>query len=247
MKFKLTAALIALLLLPAVAGAVTGRDIMEQSDQLPTPGSARSIVTMKIYKGGAPDEKQFTLSVKEYPDDEDKALISFQKPTRIQLLTHAHKGKEDDQWIVLSSGKVKRIAAADKGNAFVHSHFYYEDLGSRDIDDYEYTYLTEEKAVGVDCFKVESVKKADKQKVYDKTILYVRKSDYFIVRVDFYQNGKLHKFLENHDVRKVSDILTPFRVVMSLADGKERTELTVERVEYNVPIDDATFNKEALR
>jgi len=247
MKIKFTVALIALLLLPAVAAAVTGRDIVEQSEKLPTPGSAKSIVTMQIFKGGSPDEKQFTLSVKEYPDDEDKALISFQKPTRIQLLTHAHKGKEDDQWIVLSSGKVKRIAAADKGNAFVHSHFYYEDLGSRDIDDYEYQYLGDDKAVGVDCFKVESIKRADKDKVYDKTILYVRKSDYFIVRVDFYQNSKLHKFLENHDVRNVSGILTPFRVVMSLADGKERTELTVERVEYNLPIDDATFNKEALR
>jgi hypothetical protein len=247
MKFSFAVTLITLLVLPAVAGAVTGREIMEQSDKLPSAGSAKSIVTMKIYKGGSPDEKQFTLSVKEYPGDEDKALISFQKPTRIQLLTHAHKGQADDQWIVLSSGKVKRIAAADKGNAFVHSHFYFEDLGSRDIDDYEYTYLGDAQATGLDCFKVESIRKTDKDKVYDKSILYVRKSDYFIVRVDFYQNGKLHKFLENHDIRKVSDILTPYRVVMSLADGQERTELTVERVDYNVAIDDATFNKEALR
>jgi hypothetical protein len=247
MKFKFTAALIALLLLPAVAAAYTGREIMEQSEKLAAPQSAKSIVTMKIFKGGQPDEKQFTLSVKKYPNDEDKALIAFQKPTRIQLLTHAHKGKADDQWIVLSSGKVKRIAAADKGNAFVHSHFYYEDLGSRDIDDYTYNYLGDEKTLGVDCFKVESLKKADKDKVYDKTILFVRQSDFFVVRVDFYQNGKLHKFLENQDIRKVSDILTPFRVVMSLANAEERTELTVERVEYNLPIDDATFNKEALR
>lgn len=247
MKFRFIIVLSMLLWLPAWAGSYTGREIMEQSQKLATPQSARSIVTMRIFKGGAPDEKQFTLQAKEYPDDENKALISFQKPTRIQLLTHAHKGREDDQWVVLSSGKVKRIAAADKGNAFVHSHFYYEDLGSRDIDDYDYTYLGDDKAVGVDCFKVESLKKTGKDKVYDKTILYVRKSDFFVVRVDFYQNGKLHKFLENHDIRKEADILTPFRVVMSLAQGDARTELTVERVEYNGPIDDATFNKEALR
>jgi hypothetical protein len=245
--FAFHLALFFLLTLPPVAAAYTGREIMEHSDQLASPKSAESHVSMLIYKGGQPDEKAFTLFAKQYPNDEDKVLISFHKPTRIQLLTHAHKEKEDDQWLVLSSGKVKRIASADKGNAFVHSHFYYEDLGSRDIDDYDYQYLGDEKAADVDCYKVESVRKAGGEKVYDKTILYARKSDFFVVRVDFYQNGRLHKFLENFDIKAIDGILTPMRVVMTMAEGNGRTELKVEKVTYNSVIQDAKFNKEALR
>ncbi|TFG38523.1 MAG: outer membrane lipoprotein-sorting protein, partial [Syntrophobacterales bacterium] len=155
-------------------------------------------------------------------------------------------GQDDDQWLRLSSGKIKRIASSDKGKAFVNSHFYYEDLGSRNIDEYDYKLLGEGKAVGEDCYKVEAIKK-EGTKVYDKLILYVRKSDYFVARIDFYQKGKLHKYLENYEIKKVNDILTPFNTVMALADGKGKTELKIEKLEYNKQIQDSAFNKEALR
>lgn len=247
MKTKLILAIIFMFAVPPLAVAYTGREIMDQSEKLPTPKSGESDVTMSIYKGDKPDEKTFTIFAKQYPDDEDKVLLKFHKPTRIQLLTHTHKGREDDQWLVLSSGKIKRIASGDKGKPFVHSHFYYEDLGSRDIDDYDYDYLGDAQAVGVDCYKVQSIRKAGGEKVYDKSVLYVRKSDFFVVRVDFYQAGRLHKYLENHDIQKIDDILTPMRVVMTMADGNGRTELKVQKVEYNKSIPDSRFNKEALR
>jgi hypothetical protein len=227
--------------------AYTGREIMEKSDALPEAKTAKSIVMMFIHKGDRVIEKEFTILSKKFENDEDKALLSFQKPTRIKLLTHSKKVGDDDQWLRLSSGKVKRIASSDKGKSFVNSHFYYEDLNSRDIDDYEYKYIGDETAVGVDCYKVESIKKAGMKKVYDRAILYVRKSDFFIVRIDFYQKGKFHKYLENSEIQKIDNILTPFRVVMSLENGKGRTELKVKSVLYNTEIKSSEFNKEALR
>lgn len=239
-------ALLAVMFFHQTLYAVTGREIMEKSDALPEPQTAESTVLMNIYKGGRVMDKEFEIMAKKFPNDEDRIMISFIRPTKIKLLTHSYKGKDDDQWLRLSSGKVKRIASSDKGKPFVNSHFYYDDLGSRDIDDYEYTLLGEESAVGEDCYKVEAVK-TQGEKVYDKLVLYVRKSDYFIVRIDFYQDGELHKFLENYEVKKVEDVLTPFKAVMALANGAGKTELQIEKVEYNKPIRSALFNKEALR
>lgn len=247
MKFKITVLLALLFCLPQTVLALTGREIMDRSDKLTSPDTAKTDMTMLIYKGKNVEEKNFTAYAKEYPRDETKVLISFSKPTRIQLLTYSHKGQEDDQWITLSSGRVKRVVSSDKGKPFVHSHFYYEDLGSLDIDDYEYKYLGDAKAVGTDCYKVESIKKKGKEPVYDKMVLYVRKSDYFVVRIDFYQQGQFHKYLENIDIKNKDGILTPYHMVMSLADGQGRTELNVDKVEYNTAIPDSKFNKETLR
>ncbi len=226
--------------------ALTGREIMEKSDALAQPDTAKSKVLMLIHKGGRVQEKEFLLMMKQFENDEDKALIKFITPTQIQLLTHSHKGRDDDQWLALSSGKVKRIVSSGRDKPFVNSHFYYEDLTSIDIDDYEHTLLGEGTAVDADCYKVQGVKKVG-EKIYDKVIFYVRKSDYFVVRVDMYKDGEFHKFLENHDVKEVDGILTPFKMKMELADGNGKTELILKGLKYNDDIDSATFRKEALR
>lgn len=246
MKLRFLLAILLVLLLSTPLFALTGREIMERNDALPEADTAVSSVLMLIHKGGRVTEKEFESSSKKYPDSEDRLLISFTRPTRIKLLTHAYKGRDDDQWLRLSSGKIKRIASSDKGKPFVNSHLYYEDIGSRDIDDYTYTLLGEAQAVGDDCYAVEAVKVAG-EKVYSKLTLYVRKSDYFIVRIDFYEGNEFHKYLENHDIRTVDGILTPFASTMTLADGKGHTELKILELEYNRDLSDSTFNKEALR
>jgi len=246
MKGNVFLALVLVMFLCQPLYALTGREIMEKSDALPQPDSAKSKILMKIHKGGKVQEKEFTLQMKQFDNDEDKALIAFIRPTQIKLLTHSHKGRDDDQWLRLSSGKIKRIVSSGRDKPFVNSHFYYEDLTSVDIDEYDYKLLGEEKAVDVDCYKVEAVKNTG-EKVYDKVTFYVRKSDFFVVRIDFYKKGKFLKFIENFHVKKIDDILTPHKVKMELANGKGKTELLLKGVKYNVKIDSATFNKEALR
>lgn len=228
--------------------AVTGRDIIDKSTDLPEADTAMSSVSMEIHKGGKVLTKEFEIMTKKFGEDESKALVSFLKPTKIKLLTHTHKNKEDDQWLRLSSGKVKRITASGKGKSFVNSHFSYEDLSSIDKEDYTYKLLGSETILGEDCFKVESLPKdTNASRVYDKTIIYIRKSDYFALRVDFYVKGKFYKFLENHDIKEIDGIKTPFKIVMALANGKGKTELFAKEVKYNEQIKNNKFNKEALR
>jgi len=243
-RFFLTIFLVFFLAQPLFA--LTGREVIEKNDALTESKTAVGSVSMLIYKGGRIVEKAFESRTKKFKDGEDKMLISFTKPTKIKLLTHTHRGRDDDQWLRLSSGKIKRIASSDKGKPFVNSHLYYEDIGSRDIDDYSYKLLGDAEALEFDCYAVESVKKSD-EKVYSKLVLYVRKSDYFIVKIDFYEGNELHKYLENHDIRTVEGILTPFSTIMTPANKKGKTELRIEKLEYNRDLRNSTFNKEALR
>jgi len=225
--------------------ALTGRQIIDRSEKLAKPKSAKSKVAMNIYKGGSVMEKEFLLFQKTIGGD-DKVLITFTKPTQIKVLTHTHKQGDDDQWLRLSSGKVKRIVGGDKSKPFVQSHMTYEDLESRDVDNYDYNYIGDAAVNGEACYKVEAVKKSG-TKTYDKNTLYVRKSDYFIVKIDFYQKGKLFKYLENKNIKKIDGILTPFNITVTMAEENGKTELIVDKVIYNTEIADSKFSKEALR
>lgn len=226
--------------------ALSAREIMEKSDDLAQPKTALSNVLMKIHSGGDIIDKEFTLQAMKQGKDDSKALITFSKPTKIKLLTHTHPSQEDDQWLMMTSGKAKRITSSSKGKAFVNSHFCYEDLSSRKLDDYDYKLLETKNVLGADCHMVEAVKKKG-AKVYDKVVLYVRKSDYFVVKVDFYIDTKYYKTLENKDIKTIEGIITPHSIVMTMADTKEKTELTVKSIKYNGSMDSANFNKDALR
>jgi len=225
--------------------ALTGREIIDKSENLAKPKSAKSKVSMKITKGGTVMDKEFLLFQKTIGGD-DKVLITFTKPTQIKVLTHTHKNGEDDQWLRLSSGKVKRLVGGDKGGSFVQSHLTYEDLESRDIDNYDYKNLGDASVSGQACYMVEAIKKSG-TKTYDKNILYVRKNDYVIVKVDFFQKGKLFKYMENKDIKTIDGIVTPMKIIITMADQSGKTEMNVEKVIYNTDIEDSKFSKEALR
>ena len=87
--------------------ALTGRQIMKKVDNLKEPRTAKTRVKMTIIKGGRVRHKEFKAVSKKIRGN-NKTLISFIRPTRIKLLTHTYKHREDDQWLRLSSGRIKR-------------------------------------------------------------------------------------------------------------------------------------------
>ncbi|MBU1168391.1 MAG: outer membrane lipoprotein-sorting protein [Proteobacteria bacterium] len=226
--------------------ALTAREIVEKSDNLPQSTTTMSDMKMSIHSGGSIIDKEFNLEAVETAKNDSKTLITFTKPSKLKLLTHSHPDKEDDQWLMMSSGKVKRITASGKEKSFVNSHFSYEDLSSRKINDYTYTQLSDETTLTFPCYRIEGTP-TTKDNVYDKVILYVRQKDFFVVRIDFFKKGKYLKRLENHDIRVVDGILTPFDVRMIETDDKEWTGLHIASITYNQEISSSKFNKEALR
>lgn len=245
-SLSITVTLVLLAIFCQAALAMTGKEIIDKSQDVTEPDSGTSTVTMLIHGGAKVVEKEFEILSKKYGENGAKVLISFTKPTQIKLLTHMNEGAEDDQWLSLSSGKIKRITASGKDKSFVNSHFTYEDLSSRNDDDYTYELIGSETVNGDDCHKVTAVKK-EAGGVYDKAVLYVRKTDYVVMKAELFKKGALYKYLENADVRDISGIKTPFKIVMTMADGSGKTELIVQKVQYNIPLEDNLFNKDALR
>lgn len=240
---------------PKNAKGETGRDIIKKGESLPEPKTVKSKLTMNIYlAGGKTLEKKFEIyGREEISSGVDGTLLQFTAPSQIKLLTHRIEGGKDQQWIKLTSGKPKKTAEMGKEKSFVGSNFCYEDMSPRKIDDYSYTYLRDEplvmsdgKSTKYDCFVVKAVNKSGEGAVYDKAEIFIRKSDYFQVRINLYQKGELFKVLENYDIEVINGIITPKKIVMYKVDGDTKkpltdigikTEILIEKgyPKYNIP------------
>ena len=247
-KYWFTTIILLLFFTAGSAQCFTGREIMEESDRLPKAKTSRSFVTMTIFKDNKSVEKIFRMEMITIDDSERRSLISFNRPSSLKLLTYSLKNKADYQWLAMSSGKVKRITEAAKGKSFANSHFVYDDLSVKSIDDYKYKLLGEVILDTDICYKVECIEKGVGTKsIYSRTILYPRQTDGFVKQIDFYEKAQLTKYMVNYDIRLIAGILTPTRIVMYDAENNDKTELLTTKAENNINISRAKFNREAIK
>lgn len=231
--------------------AMTGREVMEKTEALPDPQTTISKASMVIYKGGDTLLRTIEMmAMKAGQNDKVLAVVKEEPGGDItKVLTHTGKKGGDLQWIKMPNGKVKRIASGDRSGAFVNSHLFFEDLRSRNIDDYDYRLLGQDTVEGYACHIVEALPKPGKS-VYDKAIFFIIKSgefEHFAVRIDIFYDGYLYKRLVNYDLKKVSGIITPYKAIMYRLNRQGhhlgRTEITITHLQYNNPsIHEGLFN-----
>jgi len=252
---KITASLFTAILIASAAFADTALDIMTKSDNLPQPQNARSKADMHVTKSGQVDKKLIEImAIKDGKNEKVLATIKEEPSGDItKILTHTNRGNDDLQWLKMPNGRVKRITTADRSGAFVNSHLFYEDLRSRDINDYNYRLIGEEKVESHDCYRIEATPKPGKS-IYNKAIFFVIKSgqfQYFIIRADIFFDGYLYKRLINYDIKMVDGIITPYRAVMYRihrnGETLGNTEIKIKAIQYNNPaVTDAFFNQGRL-
>jgi len=228
--------------------ALTGKEIMEKSEKLISAKTARSTIHMTIYKGDEILNREMKVMGLKMGGSE-KALIEFLTPVNMKILTFS-EGGDDQQWLKQKDMKVKKIVSGDRNKAVVNSHFFYEDLKPRNINDSTYTLAGSAMVESFDCHKIEASPKPGKS-VYDRAIFYVRKSDNFIIQTDIYYKGFLYKRLINYNIEKINGVLTPRKSVMYRLekDGSNlgKTVLEIKEVVYNDPgITERDFNKSRL-
>jgi hypothetical protein len=68
-----------------------------------------------------------------------------------------------------------------------------------------------------------------------------------VAQIEDYSKDKLIRRIHYGDIQNVSGIWTPRSVEVLDANRKSRTVLKLEKLEYNLPMQDEEFTLEALR
>ncbi len=146
-------------------------------------------------KNGKESRRHLQISVLESEDDGDRSLIVFKRPRDVKgtaMLTHAHKTKDDDQWLYLPALKrVKRISSANKSGPFMGSEFAYEDMISQEIEKFNYRWLKDETCGILTCWVLEQTP-ISKTSGYSRQVSWLDKNEYRLWQVKYFDRKDTH-------------------------------------------------------
>ncbi len=250
-------ALITIIALGQVFGQMTAREIMIKVDNQPEPKSmvATTDMTLISVKRGKVKERlrKITRFQRNYSVGvfESKSLIRFQHPADVKgtgfLMWEYSGDKDDDQWLYLPAlGKVKRIAARDKGENFMGSDFTYEDIGGRDLDDDHFTLLGEEILNDNDCFKIDAVP-VEGESSYHRRISWIDKRKWLALKVEFYdKKNRLMKIMTLDELRKDGPYWSVLKMRMENVQTGHKTIMVMSDIKYDAGIRDDYFTERFL-
>jgi hypothetical protein len=180
-----------------------------------------------------------------------KAVLRFLAPAEVKgvaLLIVNHPDRASDQWMWTPAlQRERRIALQDRSTRFFGTDFSFEDLEERDVDQYNYRLLGEETIDGVPCWRVESTPSEKKISQYTKADVWIRKDNYAFAQVESYVRTDVVRRLKYSDFVQAQGIWTARRLDMTDLRRKSRTILTLQKLEYNIPLKEEEFTLQGLR
>jgi hypothetical protein len=141
----------------------------------------------------------------------------------------------------------RRIALQDRSTRFFGTDFSFEDLEERDVDQYVYAMLGEESVDGAACWKIESTPKQAKSSQYTRSIVWIRRDNYALARIENFVKSEIVRRLAYSDIQQVQGIWSGRTMEMTDLRRGSRTRLSLEKLEYNVPLDPEDFTLQAIR
>jgi len=246
---------------------LTADEIARRTQDRDTGRDSRSTMRMKLFdRHGRARERALTMvslrgrgtpGAATTAPDGDRLLIRFTYPNDIRgtgFLVWEHPASEDERFLYLPSlGRVRRIDGTETQESFVGSDFTYEDIGGREFDEYSYAIVDENASwtpaaggPGRPAWRLESRRK-DASAEFPRVVSLVVKDSFVVVEADIYnrRNEKQKEYTVGR-LEQVEGIWTAMDARMTNALEKTRTDLTIEKMDYNVGLKESDFSRREL-
>ncbi len=229
--------------------AQNGHEIASNIYTKKTPYDLTNIMNMKLVNS---KNKIRNYAMKSKSIDQNrKQIIWFLEPNSdrgISFLKIEYKNKVDEMKMWLPAfKKVRRINAKKKGDSFMGSDLSYEDLSSRDIKDYNFNRIEDQKLNGKSYYTLEIFPKNELKSFYKKHISVIDKTSFNIVKEFSYDlKGDLLKKKE-YSYKRINtfDILNEIKVYNVQMD--HLTEIKFTDIEVNKDISENLFTEKNLK
>jgi hypothetical protein len=248
------AGLVAAVLLPSFAplhAAEDARQIVAEAQRRTDAKSERYEGMLQVFDSkGKIADKQWTLE-RLGSHGESKVVLRFTAPAEVKgvaLLIVNHPDRASDQWMWTPAiERDRRIALQDRSTRFFGTDFSFEDLEERDVNQYDYSLLGDESIDGAPCWKIESKPKQSKSSQYTRSIVWIRKDNYALARIENYIRNEAVRRLAYSRIENIQGIWTARQLEMADLRRGSRTRLTLEKLQYNVPMKEEDFTLQAIR
>jgi outer membrane lipoprotein-sorting protein len=174
--------------------------------------------------------------------------------TRVLTYDYHDDQKDDETWIFIPEvGKIKRLTSKDKTSKLMGTDINYGDLTQRNLDNYEFKLLGEERVRNWDTYMIEftpTTEEEVKRFGYLKGHVWVDKVSFRAVRSIFWKDeGNQIKYFEIYKMENIDGIWTALDMSFTVKRGDvvaHRTDMHVSNVHYNQNLPSSLFVPEYL-
>lgn len=247
------------MVLPAAAGELTARDIMEKNFFVGKLKTMKQSASMTLVNDrGESRERKVDFVGKLQPNGIDSNIIvRFQYPPDIKgtgFLQIERSDGHDNIWIYLPAlHKSRRLVANNKKDSFFGSDFSYGDILLPKVELYQHKLLGSEVIDGHDCYVIESVPKNEavrNDSGYSKTIIWVRKDNFLESKMEYHDiEGRLLKtqiVTQHKEVDSESHRWTALRREMTNHLTGHKTILIYSQTVVGQPVSDDFFTTRTI-
>jgi len=211
-------------------------------------GQARVKMTITDSQGRTRD-REMTILRKDTGDGdtEQKFYVYFHRPADVRetvFMVWKHVGADDDRWLYLPAlDVVKRIAASDERTSFVGSHFFYEDVSGRGIEEdvHELVETTDTYYV------LKNTPKEPALVEFDSFTMWVHKDTFIPVKIEYEAGGEVYRTAEVLEVQGIEGYKTVTKSRMTDTKMGGHTEMQYEQVDYDLGLPEDIFTERYLR
>lgn len=211
-------------------------------------GRAEVIMTITDAQGRT-RKREFVILRRDVVDGgQQQFYIYFKKPSDVRkmvFMVHKYIDKDDDRWLYLPAlDLVKRIAGSDKRTSFVGSHFLYEDVSGRSVNE-DIHELVETTA---DYYVLKNTPKDPAGVEFSSYTVWVDKQNFMLVKAEYYdKEGRKYREVESLEIKNVQGFPTVVKArVRDLASGGA-TVSVFKNIKYNIGLKDRIFTERYLR
>jgi hypothetical protein len=236
---------------PAIVAAETAREIVEEAQRRTEVTSQRYEGLLQVFDAkGRVSDKRWTFE-RIGSHGRARSMLRFTAPADVKgvaLLIVNHPDRASDQWMWTPAiERDRRISLQDRSTRFFGTDFSFEDLEEQDVDQFEYASQGEETIDGAPCWKIGFTPKQARSSQYTSSIVWLRKDNYAFARLERFVKSQLVRRLNYSSIENVQGIWTGRVMDMTDLRRGSRTRLTLEKLQYKLPLDEDAFTIQALR
>ena len=228
---------------------INGTELAEKIDQRKTPIDSKVDLIMKLTnKKGKSRESSLRSILK---NDGEKQIMWFLSPAEdkgVAFLKIEHDNKDDEMKIWLPAfGRVKRIAARKRSDNFMGSDMSYEDMSSRQLNEYIFKNIGDNFYDSTLCHLLESTPKKNIKTEYSRHLTWIHPDLFLPLKEESYdKNGNLlkEKYYNYHHINNY-DVLSEIHVIN--VQTNHSTNLKFENIELDTGIKDKIFHEMYLK
>jgi len=198
---------------------------------------------------GRVQKRQFTILRRDREDGgKQDFLVVFSRPSDVRntaFLVAKTPGKDDDRWLYLPGlDLVKRISASDKRTSFVGSHFFYEDVSGRGIEEDTHQLIETSNSH----YQIKSTPKNIAEVEFSSYSTWINKQNFLPEKIEYLDdNGQLYRRIEVIKSEVIQGNITVTQSkAMDLRSGGETT-MEFRYQKYDLGMEQAVFSERSLR